>query len=151
MNPSYPDTIRDEDDYTRKYYMDALNSAFGSGLSRQNIDIYYPRVQNYLHPQELKGDGSSNPPLPAKSFFFDQQHQKLDPEHTNGPPPADDDFYATILTNPDYTPGRYYPRYTKHQMLYDLHEDPPGYRDPVLDRKETKIAHFPLEIRRGLV
>lgn len=134
------------------YYIDAFNAAFGSGITRPNIDIGYPRVQNYLTPKDLYADGSADPPFIVKDLVFRQGHQNIEPPVNALEGPADFDFYATILTNPDYTPGEYYPRYTKHQFYYDLPEDPAGYQDPVLYRgRPQNIAGYPLEIRRGMV
>lgn len=139
------------DAYNYDFWVDSFNAAFGSGIVRQNIDMRYPRVQNYLQPQEMYGDGSSNPPLIVKHYVYHQGFENVEPEMNADEGPGDDDFYATILTNPDYTPGKYYPKYQRHTMHYDLPEDPPTFRDPVLDRKPEKIVHYPLEIRRGFV
>lgn len=128
------------------YYVAAWNAAFGSGLTRQNIEIQYPIVQNYLQPKRLYSDGSTNPPEYVKSWILQSSHKEPEPETNAHYPPATFDFYSTIRSNPDFIPGHYYPIYKSHQIHYELPVS--DYDRPLVPPK--KIVYFPREIRRGM-
>lgn len=135
------------------YYTKAWNAAFGSGLTRENVDIIYPRTQNYIYPKRLYTDGRSDAPMVTKNWIEEMKSQGTPGESDLEVGrmdlyPENADFYNTVLSNPDFTPGAYYPRYKRHQLHYDL-PVPENYRDPVLTGPQ-KIAYIPLDIRRLL-
>lgn len=131
-----------EDDWTKMF-----NDRFGSQITRRNVAIYTPIVQNMTIPIIQYNDGTVNPPKVVKEY--NHVHPAAEPlrnadlTNYNSIRTA----YSNIDTNPNYAgDGKYFPEYQKNGVIFDLPEWSVNTRlKAPAPRKE-----IPVEIRRRL-
>jgi hypothetical protein len=133
-----------ETDWTQYF-----NKRFGSGITRRNVSIYTPIVQDFTAPLKRYNNGTVNPPdvvkrwEAPKSSFEPLIHDDIPSVTTSKTP------YLGLDTNPNYKgDGMYFPDYQQHGVYYTYPQWTPGIstRGQVPQQKRD----FPVEIRRRL-
>lgn len=137
-------------DQTESDWTHFFNERFGSGITRRNVVIYTPIVQNFTIPTVRYNNGTVDPPVVVKEWRH--VHPASDPL-----PNADTPYqttsinpFSTVDTNPNFKgDGMYFPEYQKHGVLYDYPEWTPGVATRL--KAPGTSREIPLEIRRRLL
>lgn len=135
-------------DKTESDWTSFFNKRYGSGITRSNVEIWYPIVQNFTIPVVRYNNGTVNPPAAATNW--EHLHPASEPLRNEDITAYETSHnaYLALDTNPNYKgDGMYYPDYQKHGVLYDYPEWNPGIRE---DRLKQKKQDYPLEIRRRM-
>lgn len=127
-------------------YRQIFNSKYGRGISRRNVDIYVPIVNNFTFPLNLYNNGYVQPPDSAKKF--EKHHPAVVPQLEKGIRPYGSAVFRSIDTNPNYRgDGTYNPKERKYAPLFfELPEFAPS--EPTRLSAPAKSQKIPLEIRR---
>lgn len=134
---------------TEKDWTEYFNKRYGSGITRRNLVIYTPIVEDLTRPLKRYNDGTVNPPTVVKNW--EHVHSSSEPLlNVDIPNKATSvNRYSCLDTNPNYKgDGMYFPDYQAHGVLYDYPQWAPGIKmrqDAPQQRRE-----FPVEIRRRL-
>jgi hypothetical protein len=136
-------------DQTESDWTSFFNRRFGSGITRRNVAIYTPIVENMTIPTVRYNDGTVNPPEVVKNW--NHVHSSSEPlrnadihfRETSSKP------FASLDSNPNFSGDGYYsPAYQKNGVLYTY----PEWTPKVSTRLEApqKKREIPVEIRRRL-
>jgi hypothetical protein len=127
-------------------YRKIFNSKYGSGLSRRNVEIYVPIVNNFTFPLDLYNNGYVKPPDSARKFKTSQSSTESQLE--DGIKPYGQQAFRAIDTNPNYRGnGTYNPEEKKYAPLFFvLPEFAPAQETRLVPPK--RVEKIPLDLRR---
>lgn len=127
-------------------YREIFNSKYGKGISKRNVDIFYPQINNFTFPRDIYNNGYVQPPYSAKKF--QTVRSAVVPSLEEGIKPYGPGVFRGIDTNPNYRgDGTYNPEERKYAPLFfELPEFAPSGQTRLTP--PARVQKIPLEIRR---
>lgn len=130
---------------TERDWTNIFNSRYGSGITRRNVAIGIPIVQNLTFPLDLYQDGTVNPPSVVSRKI---QSRGIEEYLEDSAPRRGDDSFASIDSNPNYRgPGTYEQKEHKHGLYFEL----PEFGTYASRLSAPGVSRrFPIEVRRQI-
>lgn len=97
------------------------NQRYGSGITRTNVSIVYPQIQNFTYPRNIYNDGSVAPPVTVLEYQ-DRHPEKTPVPHAFSSRNVYPEPLSAVDSNPNFKQGSYFPEYHKYAVYYDLPE-----------------------------
>lgn len=127
-------------------WTDIYNRRFGSGITRRNVAIGVPIVQNYTFPQYLYQDGTINPPQVVKTRLATEGEVESFIE--SGHPQPGNSAFIAVYSNPNFRGNG---TYDQEQHKYGLHFTLPEFSNGVGPVQPPQPAKkYPIEVRRRI-
>lgn len=136
-------------DATESDWTKFFTQRFGSQITRRNVAIYTPIVQNMTIPIVQYNNGTINPPKVVRDYNHVHPSAEALRNEDISNYQSIKSAYSTIDTNPNFAgDGKYFPEYHKHGVLFDYPEWKPTTNTRLQAPAPRK--EIPLEIRRKL-
>ena len=130
-----------EQDWTAIY-----NERFGSGITRRNVAIGIPIVQNYTLPKKLYQDGTIDPPKVVKARLA--QDREVESYIEEGHSPPGNSAFAAVWANPNFRGNG---TYEQEQHKYRPHFELPEFDNGVAPAQPPQASKmYPIEVRRRI-